>query len=94
MVQLVLSVPLKTAAQLFTLFKILVFPMRLSPDTLKYRLDYHCFGLAAHQCEYTLDGSGFAAVHHKRRHRLPRKGYVVPHTSSNMRREFIIPELR
>jgi len=36
-VQLVLSVPLKTAAQLFSLFKIFVFPMRLSPDTfLKY----------------------------------------------------------
>jgi len=43
-VQLVLSVPLKTAEQLFSLFKILVFPMRLSPDTFsKYQLDYHYF---------------------------------------------------
>jgi hypothetical protein len=55
MVQLVLSVPLKTAAQLFTLFKIFVFPMRLSPDAfLKYQLDYHYFGLAADHGYYTL----------------------------------------
>jgi len=54
-VQLVISVPLKTAAQLFTLFKILVFPMRLSPDTfLKYQLDYYYFGLAVEQRDYTL----------------------------------------
>jgi hypothetical protein len=54
-VQLVLSVPLKTAAQIFTLFKILVFPMWLSPDTfLKYQLDYHYFGLAVDQRDYTL----------------------------------------
>jgi hypothetical protein len=37
-VQLVIRVPLKTAAQLFSLFKIIVFPMRLSPDSfLKYQ---------------------------------------------------------
>jgi hypothetical protein len=55
MVQSVLSVPLKTAAQLFTLFKIRVVPMRLSPDTvLKYQLDYHYFGLAPDQRDYTL----------------------------------------
>jgi len=54
-VQLVISVPLKTAVQLFTLFKILVFPMRLSPDTfLKYQLDYYYFGLAVEQHDYTL----------------------------------------
>jgi len=50
-----MSVPLKTAAQLFTIFKILVFPMRLSPDTLlKYQLDYHYFELAVDQRDYTL----------------------------------------
>jgi len=54
-VQLVISVPLKTAAQLFTLFKILVFPMRLSPDTfLMYQIDYYYFGLAVDQRDYTL----------------------------------------
>jgi hypothetical protein len=54
-VQLVLSVPLKTAAQMFTLFKILVFPMRLSPDSfLKYQLDYRYFGLAVDQRDYAL----------------------------------------
>jgi hypothetical protein len=54
-VQLVLSVHLKTATQLFTLYKILVFPMRLSPDTfLKYQLYYHYFGLAVDQRDYTL----------------------------------------
>ena len=54
-VQLVISVPLKTAAQLFTLFKILVFPRRLSPDSfLKYQLDYHYFGLAVDRRDYTL----------------------------------------
>jgi hypothetical protein len=37
-VQLVIRVPLKTAAQLFSLCKITVFPMRLSPDSfLKYQ---------------------------------------------------------
>jgi len=54
-VQLVLSVPLKTAAQLFSSFKILVFPMRLYPDTfLKYQLDYHYFGLTVDQRDFTL----------------------------------------
>jgi len=54
-VQLVISVPLKTAAQLFTLHKVLVFPTRLSPDTfLKYQLDYYYFGLAVDQRDYTL----------------------------------------
>ena len=54
-VQLVISVPLKTAAQLITLFKILVFPTPLSPETfLKYQLDYHYFGLAVDQRDYTL----------------------------------------
>ena len=38
-VKLVITVPLKTAAQLFSLFKIIVFPMRLSPDSfLKYQI--------------------------------------------------------
>ena len=54
-VQLVLSIPLKTDAQLFSPFKILVFPMRLSPDTfLKYQLDYHYFGLAVDQGDFPL----------------------------------------
>jgi len=54
-VQLVISVPLKTAAQLCTLYKILVFPTRLSPDTfLKYQLEYYYLGLAVDQHDYTL----------------------------------------
>jgi len=54
-VQLVIRVPLKTAAQLFSLFKIIVFPMRLSPDSfLKYQLEYHYFGLAVEQRDFTL----------------------------------------
>jgi len=41
-VQLVIRVPLKTAAQLFSLFKTIVFPMRLSPYTfIRYQLKYH-----------------------------------------------------
>jgi len=51
----VIRVPLKTAAQLFSLFKIIVFPMRLSPDTfIRYQLQYHYFGLAVDQRDYTL----------------------------------------
>jgi len=54
-VQLVMRVPLKTAAQSFSLFKIVVFPMRLSPDSfLKYQLEYHYFGLAVDQRDFTL----------------------------------------
>ena len=54
-IQLVISVPLKTAAQLFTLYKILVFPSRLSIDTfITYQLDYYYFGLAVDQRDYTL----------------------------------------
>jgi len=54
-VQLVIRVPLKTAAQLFSLHKIIIFPMRLSPDTfIKYQLEYHYFGLAVDQRDYTL----------------------------------------
>jgi len=54
-VQLVISVPLKTAAQLCTLYKIFVFPTRLSPDTfLKYQLEYYYLGLAVDQRDYTL----------------------------------------
>ena len=54
-VQLVIRVPPKTAAQRFSLFKIIVFPMRLSPDTfIRYQLEYHYFGLAVDQRDYTL----------------------------------------
>jgi hypothetical protein len=54
-VQLVIKVPLKRAVQLFSLFKIIVFPMRLTPDTLiRYQLEYHYFGLAVDQRDYTL----------------------------------------
>ena len=54
-IQLVLSVPLKTAAQLFTLYKIVVLPSRLSIDTfITYQLDYYYFGLAVDQRDYTL----------------------------------------
>ena len=53
--KLVIRVPLKTAAQLFSLFKIIVFPMRFSPDSfLKYQLEYHYFGLAVDQRDFTL----------------------------------------
>ena len=46
-----LSVPLYTAAHLFSSFK----SMRLSPDTfLKSQLDYHYFGLAVNQRDFTL----------------------------------------
>jgi hypothetical protein len=38
--QLVIRIPLKTAAQSFSLFKIVAFPMRLSHDSfLRYKLD-------------------------------------------------------
>jgi len=54
-VQLVISVLLKTGAQLFTLYKIFVFPTRLSINTfLTYQLDYYYFGLAVDQRDYTL----------------------------------------
>jgi hypothetical protein len=46
---------LKTAAQLFTLKKILVFPSRLYIDAfITYQLDYYYFGLAVDQRDYTL----------------------------------------
>ena len=54
-IQLVINVPLKTAAQLFTLYKILVFPSRLYIDTfITYQLDYYYFGLAMDQRNYML----------------------------------------
>jgi hypothetical protein len=54
-IQLVISVPLKTAAQLFTLYKIIVLTSRLSIDTfISYQLDYYYFGLAVDQRDYTL----------------------------------------
>jgi len=52
---LIIRVPLKTAVQSFSLFKIVVFPMRLSHDSfLKYQLEYSYFGLAVDQREFTL----------------------------------------
>jgi len=54
-VQLIIRVPLKTGAQSFSLFKIVVFPMRLSHDSfLKYQLEYSYFGLAVDQRDFTL----------------------------------------
>ena len=49
-----ISIPLKTAAQIFTLYKAVVLPSRLSHDTfLTYHLDYY-FGLAMDQRDYAL----------------------------------------
>jgi len=46
---------LKTAAELFTLYKTVVLPSRLSNDTfITYQLDYYYFGLAVDQRDYTL----------------------------------------
>jgi len=54
-IQLVLSVPFKTAAQIFTLYKIVVLPSRLPIDTfMSYQLGYLYFGLAVDQRDYTL----------------------------------------
>jgi len=54
-IHLVLSVPLKTATKLFTLYKIVVLPSRLSIDTfMSYQLYYLYFGLAVDQRHYTL----------------------------------------
>jgi len=53
--QLVIRVPLKTAAQSFSLFKIVALPMRLSHDSfLWYQLEYSYFGLAVDQRDFTL----------------------------------------
>jgi hypothetical protein len=54
-IQLEISVPLKTAAELFTLYKTVDLPSRLSNDTfITYQLDYYYFGLAVDQRDYTL----------------------------------------
>ena len=52
---MIIKVPLKTGAQSFSLFKIVVFPMRLSHDSfLKYQIEYSYFGLAVDQRDFTL----------------------------------------
>jgi len=54
-VQLIIRVPLKTAVQSFSLFKIVAFPMRLSHDSvLRYQLEYSYFGLAVDQRDFAL----------------------------------------
>ena len=53
--QLVIQIPLKTATQAFSLFKIIVFPTKLSHDSfLKFKLDHSYFGLAVDQRDYIL----------------------------------------
>ena len=54
-IQLVISILLKTAVQLFTLYKALVLPSRLSHDTFfTFQIDYCSFGLAINQRDYAL----------------------------------------
>jgi len=54
-VQLIIRVPLKTAAQSFSLFKIVVFRMRLSHHSfLKYQLEYSYYGLAVDQRDFKI----------------------------------------
>jgi hypothetical protein len=54
-IQLVISIPLKTASQLYTLYKAVILPSRLSHDTfLTYQLEYCYFGLAVDQRDYAL----------------------------------------
>ena len=54
-IKLVMSIPLKTADQLFTLYKIVPLPSRISQETsVKYSLEYSYFVLASSQRDYLL----------------------------------------
>ena len=54
-IRLVMSIPLKTADQLFTLYKIVPLPSRISEDTfVKYSLEYSQFALASSQRDFLL----------------------------------------
>ena len=87
-VQLVMSVPLKTAAQLFTIFKILVFPFAVVSRHLKISVRLPLLRAGGWSTWlHALYGGRFAAVYHKQRHYLPCKSPVIPITGTNVWRE-------
>jgi len=54
-IKLILEIPLKTAGQYFTIFKIIALPTRLFNDTFAiYKLDFDYFALAHSQRDYIL----------------------------------------
>ena len=53
--KLVMSVPLITAEQRFSIYKVIVWPTRISKDKfIRYKLDFAYFGLAFSQRDYIL----------------------------------------
>jgi hypothetical protein len=54
-IKLILKIPLNTAGQYFTIFKIIALPTRVCNDTFAiYKLDFDYFGLAHSQRNYIL----------------------------------------
>jgi hypothetical protein len=53
--KLILSIPLKSAAQHFTLYKIITLPERVGADKfIKYAVDYPYLAMKFGLCDYTL----------------------------------------
>jgi hypothetical protein len=61
---------------------------------LTYQLDYYYFGLAVDQRDYTLLTEADLQRCTKGSVNMSSKNPVVPPSSSNVRREFILPELK
>ena len=53
-IQLIINVPLKTASQLFTLYKLSVLPTRISNNFVQHLIDFPYFAIDISQREYLL----------------------------------------